>query len=174
MLGKILYKLWGGKKYAEFLGVKVGSNCRILTEKFGSEPWLISIGDNVTVSSLVTFVNHDGTGWLYKDVKGRRYKYSKIEIGNNVFIGANSIIMPGVKIGSNCVIGAGSVVTKSIPDGTVVAGNPARYINSYDVLMEKIPHWASEDQLYKDGSYEEKVNSIVDTEFRPFLKNKIQ
>lgn len=117
--------------YAKVLGVKVGSNCRIYIKEFGSEPWLISIGNNVTITSGVKLLTHDGSTWLIRDKRGRRYFYAKITIGNNVFIGVNSLIMPGVIIGNNVIIGAGSVVTKSIPNGLIVAGNPARIIGEF-------------------------------------------
>jgi hypothetical protein len=66
------------------------------------------------------------------DQKGRRQRFGRITIGNNVFIGARSTFLPGVKVGENCVIGTGSVVTKSIPPGFVVAGNPAKIICTTD------------------------------------------
>lgn len=133
-LSLFLYRLaFRKEKLARKTGVNIGKNCRIYTSYFGSEPFLISIGDNVTVTSDVKFITHDGSGWLMKDKKGRRYYYHGISVGNNVFIGVNSIIMPGVKIEDNVVVGAGSVVTKSVPEGCVlVAGVPARIIGRYD------------------------------------------
>ena len=78
------------------------------------------------------FITHDGGVWVlrkdYPDVD----VFGKIVIGNNVFIGFNAIVMPGVVIGDNCVIGAGSVVTKSIPSNSVVAGVPAKLIRTFD------------------------------------------
>tara|TARA_B110000003_G_C16504321_1_gene478627 strand:- start:332 stop:880 length:549 start_codon:yes stop_codon:yes gene_type:complete len=125
--------LLGGVRAARDLGVVVGENCRIYTSRFGSEPFLIGIGNNVTVSARVTFITHDGSLGLFSfDDGSRPYLYAKILIGNDVFIGMDTVIMPGVKIGNNVVIGAGSIVTKSIPSGSVVAGNPARWILSYD------------------------------------------
>jgi acetyltransferase-like isoleucine patch superfamily enzyme len=60
-----------------------------------------------------------------------------ISVGNNVFIGLNSIVMPGVTIGNNCVIGAGSVVTRDIPDNSIAAGMPAKIITTYSAYKEK-------------------------------------
>ena len=129
----LLHKLLAGnERHARLLGVRVGSGCRIYSTRFGSEPFLIDIGDRVTVTSGVTFLTHDGSTWLLRDGKGRRYRYARISVGSDVFIGVNSIIMPGVRIGSRVVVGAGSVVTKSIPDGVVVAGVPARFIGWFD------------------------------------------
>lgn len=85
-------------------------------------------------------MNHDGGSWIhrregkYKDV----VRFDKIVVGNNVFIGMNSIIMPGVHICNNVVIGAGSVVTKNVPANEVWAGNPAHYICSSNEYAEKM------------------------------------
>jgi acetyltransferase-like isoleucine patch superfamily enzyme len=107
---------------------------------FGSEPYLVKIGDHVTVSSGVFFVTHDGGSWVYRDkeegLKGAT-AYGPIRIYDNCFIGANSIIMPGVRIGSNSVVGAGAVVAKDVEPNSVVGGVPARKIMSYDEYVQK-------------------------------------
>lgn len=138
----------GGDRAARYLGVSVGTDCRILSLETGSEPWLITIGNRVTVSGGVQFLTHDGAGWLYNDESGRRFRYAAIDIGDDVFVGNRSILMPGVKIGNKCVIGAGSIVTKSIPEGSVVAGNPARHITSYDELMCRVAKWTTSTDLH--------------------------
>lgn len=131
-------RLRGGIWLARKLGVSVGEGCRIYTRHFGSEPFLIKIGNRVTVTSGVQFITHDGSTWLIRDSQGRRYKFASIEIGDDVFIGVNSIILPGVHIGSRCVIGAGSVVTRSIPENSVAVGTPAKIIGSFDDFEQKI------------------------------------
>lgn len=125
----------GKEAYARSLGVRIGSGCRILIHDFGSEPFLVTIGDRVTVTTRVLFLTHDGSTWLMHDARGRRQRYGAITVGSDVFIGAGAILMPGVTVGDRCVIGAGSVVTKSVPAGSVVAGNPARWITSYDAFV---------------------------------------
>ena len=127
-----LYAFFKGGVFASRkLGVKVGEGCRIYTANFGSEPWLVSIGNRVTVTSGVKFITHDGTAWLMRDDKGRRFRYAPIKVGDDVFIGVNSIVMPGVEIQNRCIVAAGSVVTKSVPSGSIVGGVPAHIIGSY-------------------------------------------
>jgi acetyltransferase-like isoleucine patch superfamily enzyme len=121
-------------------GLKLGQDVRIIGKPdFGEEPYLIEIGDHVTVSSRVSLITHDGATWVFRDrpeYKGLQ-RFGRIKIGNNCFIGERSIVMPGVSIGDNCVVGAGSVVTRSVPDNCVVAGSPARYICSYEGFVAK-------------------------------------
>lgn len=140
----VLRLFLGKRRYLRYIGVRFGACVDVFTSplNFGSEPWLVKIGDNVTISADVLFVTHDGATRLFRKkhpsanmIFGN--KYAPINIGNNVFVGARSIIMPGVTIGDNVVIGSGSVVTKSIPDGLVVAGVPARTLYSIDEYEDK-------------------------------------
>jgi acetyltransferase-like isoleucine patch superfamily enzyme len=160
-----------GVSYARYKGVKVGSNCRIYTHLFGSEPWLISVGNKVTVTSGVTFLTHDGSTWLFNDEKGRRYKYSRIIIGDNVFIGVNSIIMPGVRIDENVIVAAGSIVTKSVPTGVIVAGNPAKIIGDYSAYAKKVlENYISDIDMNKSKPYRERIDEVVDEVFKDYMK----
>ena len=105
---------------------------------FGSEPWLISIGNNVHIVSGCHFVNHDGGVLILRQYFPSLEICKRINIGNDVYIGLNCIIMPGVNIGNNVVIGAGSVVTRDIPDNSVAAGVPAKVIKSTAEYCEKL------------------------------------
>ena len=125
--------------YARSLGVRMGSNVRFYASNpsmFGSEPFLITLGNDVYITAGVQFITHDGgTLILRKEVPDLDYT-APIIIGNDVYIGMETIILPGVTIGNRCVIGAGSVVTKDIPDNSVAAGVPARVIKTTDEYLE--------------------------------------
>lgn len=127
----IYFKLISPNKYAQLMGVKMGTNCKIRTKYFGSEPYLITLGDNVATSGNVQFITHDGSVHvlrnLYEECKDIDF-IKQINIGNNVFIGINTIILPGTTIADNVIIGAGSVVKGQIEQNTVYAGIPAKFI----------------------------------------------
>lgn len=95
--------------------------------------FLISIGNNVTFSTRVHLLCHDAS--LKKHIG--YVKVGRIDIGDNVFIGANVTILPGVKIGDNSIIGAGSVVTKNVHSNMVCVGVPAREICTVDEYISK-------------------------------------
>jgi acetyltransferase-like isoleucine patch superfamily enzyme len=130
IINDILYILLPAIMYAKICGVKIGKNCRIVTKNFGSEPYLIEIGNHVHLTKGVSFVTHDGGVWVFRNQEKDFDIFGKILLKDNIFIGNNSVLLPGITIGNNCIIGANSVVSKSIPDNSVVAGNPAIYIKN--------------------------------------------
>ena len=97
---------------------------------FGSEPFLISIGENSRISSETMFITHSGGQMIMRKAKGYEDVriFARIKVGNNSFIGARSIITAGVEIGNNCIIGSGSIVSSSVPDNCVYGGTPAKFI----------------------------------------------
>ena len=126
--------------YLAAMGVRVGEGCRIYgvpEEVFGSEPYLVRLGDHVSITSGVKFVSHDGGVWVFRDRFPDLDVFGPITVGSNVFIGINAIIMPGVTIGDNVVIGSGSVVTRDIAANSVAAGVPARVLRSLDDYQAK-------------------------------------
>lgn len=153
----------GSVAYARKKGVTVGEQCRIYIKSWGSEPFLVSIGDHVTVTSGVKFITHDGSTCLVKDTQGKRYqRFAPIKVGSHVFIGVNTIVMPGVTIGSNVVIGAGSVVTKDIPDNSVAIGVPAKVVSSFEDYQAKIQDTcASDSDLAGITDYAERVERAM-------------
>jgi len=105
---------------------------------FGSEPWLISLGDNAFITAGVQFITHDGgTLILRKEIPDLEWT-APISVGDDVYFGVRAVILPGVTIGNRCIIAAASVVTKDVPDNSVVGGVPARRISSVDEYMEKM------------------------------------
>lgn len=107
-------------------GLKVGSNFHIQQGCIidGSHCNHIEIGNDVSLAPNVHILAHDASTWWFLE----HTRVSNTTIGNRVFVGAGSIIMPGVTIGNEVIIGAGSVVTKDIPDNCVYAGNPAKFL----------------------------------------------
>jgi len=124
-------------KWAKELGVIVGENCRLIDVSFSSEPYLVKLGDHVSATK-VHFETHDGGVWVFRDKHPDWDIINKIVIGDNVFIGTGTIIMPGVIVGNNVIIGARSVVTKNIPSNQVWAGTPAKRIKEIDEYFEKV------------------------------------
>jgi len=116
--------------YRKYFGIKIGKGCVFTGKKisFGSEPYLIEIGNKVRITADVKFETHDGGVGIFRDEYPGINIYGKIKIGNNSFIGHGSVIMPGVSIGENVVIGAGSIVTKDIQSNSLAVGVPARVI----------------------------------------------
>jgi maltose O-acetyltransferase len=116
-------------------GLVVGENFHMLEEVIidYSHIWHIEIGDDVTLAPRVHILAHDASTKKHLNY----IKIGKVKIGNRVFVGAGSIILPGVTIGDDVVIGAGSVVSRDIPDGYVAVGNPAKLICTIDEFLSK-------------------------------------
>ena len=122
-------------KLARRWGVKIGSNCKLFSGNFGSEPYLITIGNHCEITHGVQFITHDGGTWVFRENKKfLGSKFGPIIIKDNCFIGINTIILPNVTIGPNSIVGAGSVVTKDVLENSVYAGNPAQFKSTYDQL----------------------------------------
>lgn len=129
------------QKYAEKVGVNVKGSLYIYGCKrgmFGSEPFMIETGDNVHVTGECQFLTHDGSTLIFRKEIPTLEITKPIKIGNDVFIGYRTIILPGVTIGNRCVIGAGSVVTRNIPDNSLAVGIPCKVIKSSNELLEKL------------------------------------
>jgi maltose O-acetyltransferase len=130
-------------------GVKVGSNVWIAGDVIfdNAFPWLISIGDNTTITSRVIVLAHDASTIGHIGYG----KIGRVIIGERCFIGAGSIILPGVTIGNRVIVGSGSVVTKDIPDETVVAGNPAVPIAKYLDWVERHKENLKQAHVFEKG-----------------------
>lgn len=132
-------------------GMKVGENFNRQQGCFidPTHCYLIEIGNNVTMSIRVTLMAHDAST---KKLTGYT-KIGHIKIGNNVFIGANTTILPGVTIGDSAVVGAGSVVTHDVAEGVVVAGVPARQIGTVEELAQRAKTEMRAGKKVFDASY---------------------
>lgn len=167
LLGFFVFYLRGGVAHARYMGVQVGASSRIYIRDFGSEPFLIKVGKHVTIASGVKLITHDGSGSLAIDERGRRYWYGEIVIEDNVFVGLNTIVLPGVTIGRNSIVAAGSVVSKDVPCGSVVAGVPAKVIDSFENWRNKaLRTWPSEDLKVSSTGYESMVRSMLNSQKR--------
>lgn len=114
----------------------MGEHNFIASRFWSSEPYLITVGRNCQITSGVKVFTHGGGGAVRKVIP-RFDAFGKVTIGDYVYIGSNSLIMPGVTIGDNVLIAAGSVVTKSIPSNVVVGGNPARIVCTIEEYIER-------------------------------------
>jgi len=134
----------------------LGKNVELYTSDFGTEPYLISIGDNVTVAAHARFINHDVSCFnvaRYLNLpKERLDKVGAIVLHDNCFIGAYATLLPGASIGKNSIIASGSIVSSVIPDNEVWGGIPAKFIMTTEEYAQKVLKRAeSYPWKYKDG-----------------------
>jgi len=118
-------------------GVRIGEGCRIYSLEFSTEPYLVSLGDRVGVSSGVKFVTHDGAAHLLRRERPRIQFLGPIAVGDDCFIGENAILLPGTRLGDGCIVGAGAVVRGEIPANSLVAGNPGRVVGRASLLLQR-------------------------------------
>ena len=151
-------------------GMKVGKNFNRQQGCFidPTHCWLITIGDDVTFSIRVTVLAHDAS--MKKRIGYTRIR--KVKIGNNVFVGANSTILPGVTIGDNSIIGSNSVVTKDIPADVVAAGNPTRVICALSEWDEKIRNEYLNSPHYEEEFKQGKITDIMKSKMINEINNK--
>lgn len=131
--------------YINFLrkrGIAIGDNCDIFSPVTTyidcQNPHMIKIGNNVKIAEGSKLLTHDFSWCVSSNIDGLiTGSVGEIEIGNNVFIGMNSIITSNVKIGNNVIIGAGSIVTKNCEDGFVYAGVPAKKLMTIQEYHER-------------------------------------
>ena len=112
------------------INIKVGENVFINACCRFQDQGGIEIGDGSLIghNTTIATLNHD-----FNPSKRQNLTPSPVKIGNNVWIGSDCTILPGVEIGDGAIIGAGSVVTKSIPANTIAVGNPAKIIKTIEV-----------------------------------------
>lgn len=149
-LKKILSRIRGEQSIEKLVkrGLVVGKDFKCMGEVIidPSHCWHITIGNNVTLAPRVHILAHDTSTKLFLDYT----RVSNVTIGDNVFVGAGTIVLPGVSIGNNVVIGAGSVVSHDIPDGCVAVGNPAKVVKSLDEYLNKEKERMKGDNVFGD------------------------
>lgn len=173
-LRKIYYRVFHIDPIKEWVkkGLVVGRNFHVFEGAIidPSHIWHIEIGDDVTLAPRVLIFAHDAS--TKKHVNYTRI--GKVKIGNRVFIGAGSIILPGVTIGDDAVIGAGSVVARDVPERRVAVGVPARVIGTMDDFvrrkrreMEGCPRFGEEYTLTRG------IKSSMKKEMNERMKDRI-
>lgn len=174
ILKEFLYRLRGEYTTEKLIkmGMKVGENFKRLNGVIldPAHCWLITIGDNVTMAPRVHILAHDASTKEFLNYT----KIGRVNIGNNVFIGAESVVLPNVNIGNNVVIGANSTVTKDIPSNSVYAGNPAKFICTIDEYMEKNKRKMEEGPVYgEEYTLRQNVDNSKKHKMYNELENKI-
>ena len=164
LIKELLYRIRGEYTTEKLvsMGMQVGANFGRLNGVIldPSHCWLITIGENVTIAPRVHILCHDAST---KQFLGYT-KIGRVTIGNNVFVGAESVVMPGVTIGDNVIIGANTTVTHDIPSNSVVVGSPARilcpleeYLNKERARMSSAPCYGEEYTLRQNVSMKKRM-----------------
>ena len=150
MLRKLFAHLRGEQDLDKLIrrGLVVGRNFKCMGEVIidPSHCWHITIGDNVVLAPRVHVLAHDTSTKLFLNYT----RVANTRIGNNVFVGAGTIVLPGVTIGNNVVIGAGSVVVNDIPDDSVAVGNPAHVVKPLGVFLDRNKQKMHSDNLFDE------------------------
>lgn len=154
------------EEYAKHLGVTIGENCHIGIREWSSEPYLITIGNNVAITRNVSIHTHGGAR-VARKIYPSFDTFGKVVIEDWAYIGTASQIMPGVTIGEGALVAAGSVVTKSVAPYTVVGGNPAKYICSVQEYIDRNLKYNLDS---KELSGEEKRNLLLSMTEDKFIK----
>lgn len=135
---RVLYARLRPVAYARMIGVSVKGTVRIYGSSynmFSTEPYLVTLHDNVFISVGAQFMCHDGGVLPFRREFPTLDLAAPITIKANCFIGSGALVMRGVTIGENCIIAANAVVTKDVPTGSVVGGNPAKIIKSTEEYL---------------------------------------
>jgi maltose O-acetyltransferase len=155
--------------YLKKLGVKIGSSSAVLYPSYvdGRWPYLLEIGNHVTISINTTILTHDAATAFAGDM----VKIGRVIIHDHCFIGADCTILCNVQIGPNSIVGAGSVVSGDIPPNSVYAGNPAKFICTVDEFMQKHRMCVKDRSFFKGAEFE---HALINTEKKLMLKEGVK
>ncbi len=160
------------KKIEELIknGLRIGKNVTIMptAEIDDSYPYLISIGDNSSISKYVQLIAHDQATFKFSEENFERL--GKIEIKENCYIGQSAIILPGVTIGPNVLVAAGSVVNKDIPPNSCVVGVPARIYSKFDEFIKRQLQNARSGPNFSSNETMHPVSKSIIEKIRPLVE----
>lgn len=169
-LKRLYYRLKSNytTEHLQEMGLKVGDKFHRMHDVIldPSHCWLIEIGNNVTMAPRVHILAHDASTKLFLDYT----RIGKVIIGNNVFIGAETVVLPNVTIGDNVVIGANSTVTKNLASNGVYAGSPAKFICTIEAYLDKTKHSMEVVPVYQE---EYTLNGGIDSAQKQQMKNDL-
>ena len=152
-------------KYAQGLGVFMNGKVTIYGSSykmFNTEPFLVTLGDNVYISLDAVFICHDGgTLPFRKDIPDLDIA-ARINVGYNVFIGVKSLVLPRVTIGNNCIIGACALVTKDVPEFLLTADNNKASLSHFDDVIKGLPNNVIKMQFIQNNINTIIINLVVD------------
>ena len=176
----LILRRGSGRSTAEFIRKhhlygNVGENCMIMKKKLPLYSNMVHLHDNVWVASNVGFVTHDVIHSMLNSKFGGGFveKVGCIEVMNNVFIGSGTRILYNTRIGNNVIIGSGSLVNKDIPDNSVYAGVPARFICTFDEYVAKHREYSKQFRTkYKQDSIKGVNDILADKLYKDFLKSR--
>jgi acetyltransferase-like isoleucine patch superfamily enzyme len=160
-------------------GAKIGKNCFIQIRKLASEPYLVEIGDCVSIASGVTFLTHDGASVIFREEYPYLRYFGRIIVEDNCFIGNGAIIMSGIRIGRNSIIGANSVVITDVKEGSIMMGNPAVRISTTEKYRARcLEEWSRQglEKFETQLAGKDKVETqriMMSPEFREALKETL-
>jgi len=160
-------------------GAKIGKNCFIQIRTLSSEPYLVEIGDSVSIAYGVDIMTHDGASVIFRDELPHLRFFGKVIIEDNCFIGAHATISAGVRIGKNSIIGPYATVINDVKPGSIMIGNPAIRVSTVEKYKQKcLLEWERQgltkfDPLFKGKNKFEVQSIMASRTFREELKRHL-